>query len=66
MSAKETYRRPTFDIEVLPDELLIEVLRHATWVPYGIDASDMVVKCLQSTEASAIAKKYKQSLVRIV
>jgi hypothetical protein len=64
MSAKETYKRPIIHIKFLPDELLNEVLvRHATWVEYTIDPSDLVVQMLQSSEAVKLKKEYRQSLV---
>ncbi|KAF9441380.1 hypothetical protein P691DRAFT_766356 [Macrolepiota fuliginosa MF-IS2] len=63
MSAKEAYKKPPIDIETLPDELLAEVFRHATWVPYGIDPSDLVIKRLQSSRAGEIVKEYRLSLV---
>ncbi|KAF5350577.1 hypothetical protein D9756_008552 [Leucocoprinus leucothites] len=63
MSAKEFYYRPEFHIGALPDELILEILRHATWVPYGIAPTDLVVKRFQSTEAAALEKEYRQSLV---
>ena len=30
------------DFGVLPDELVIQILAYATWVPYHIDDSDLV------------------------
>ncbi len=65
MSAKEFYRKSVIHIEMLPDDVLREVLRHATWVPYGIDPSDMVEKRLQSSHSKDLTKMYRASLVRL-
>lgn len=66
MSAKEAYKKPAIHIQVLPDELLTEVLRHATWVPYGLDLSDLVFKRMQSSRAKEVMRAYRLSLVRSV
>jgi len=66
MSAKEAHQRLTFPLDRLPDELLAEVLRHATWVPYGIAPSDLVMKRLESTQAKKQRRDYMQSLASVV
>ncbi|KXN88450.1 hypothetical protein AN958_07361 [Leucoagaricus sp. SymC.cos] len=63
MPAEEFYSRPTICLDKLPDELLGEVLRHATWVPYGIHPSDLVASRMQSSEAVENQKDYIHSLV---
>lgn len=52
-------------IDILPDELVKEILRHATWVPYDIDPSDMVPKRIQSSRYKDVIKQYRSSLVRL-
>jgi hypothetical protein len=56
-------KKPVIRVQGLPDQVLIEVFRHATWVPYGIEFSDLVLKNVQSSRAKQIAKEYRLSLV---
>jgi len=53
-------------LDALPDELLVEILRHATWVPYDIAPSDLVAKRLQSAPARKQQRDYMQSLASVI
>jgi len=66
MSAKGAHQRLTFPLDALPNELLVEILRHATWVPYDIAPSDLVAKRLQSMQAKKQRRDYMQSLASVV
>jgi hypothetical protein len=55
--------KPVIRVQELPDQVLLEVFRHATWVPYSIEFSDLVLKSLQSSQAKQIAREYRLSLV---
>ncbi|KXN81347.1 hypothetical protein AN958_05156 [Leucoagaricus sp. SymC.cos] len=63
MLAKPFYNHPAVYIGTLPDELLCEVFRYATSMPYGIESSDLVLKRMQSSEAVRIQREYGESLV---
>ncbi|KAJ3557033.1 hypothetical protein NP233_g11839 [Leucocoprinus birnbaumii] len=58
------FKRPLiFRLVDLPDDLLLEVLRQATWVPYDIAPTDLVMREFRSSDVDDLAKEYRRSLV---
>lgn len=63
MSPLELHKKSAIRIDLFPEEVLNEVIRHATWVPYGISPSDMVEGWYQSSHSKDLTRKYRASLV---
>lgn len=60
-----TTKKYSLPIEMFPNDVLGEIFRHATWVPYGINPMDLVEKRFQSSYSRDLTKEYRASLVRM-